>query len=62
MNREDDFYGPRGFHALMAHNPEASDYFHALPRDVQDQLLRRARSIATEDSLRAQARHALRSR
>ncbi|HIS21440.1 MAG TPA: hypothetical protein IAB43_10745 [Candidatus Spyradocola merdavium] len=62
MDRENDYYGPRGFHALMEHHPAASDYFHSLPKDVQDQLLRRAHSIETEDSLHAQARHYLRSR
>ena len=46
----------------MEHHPAASDYFHSLPKDVQDQLLRRAHSIETEDSLHAQARHYLRSR
>ena len=43
MDRENDYYGPRGFHALMEHHPAASDYFHSLPKDVQDQLLRRGR-------------------
>lgn len=36
MDRENDYYGPRGFHALMEHHPAASDYFHSLPKDVQD--------------------------
>ena len=55
---------PSGAQVMMLryHHPAASDYFHSLPKDVQDQLLRRARSIETEDSLHAQARHYLRSR
>ena len=62
MDRGYNIYAPQGFHTLMEHNPSASDYFYSLPEDVQDRLLRKARAIDSEDSLRAQARACMESR
>lgn len=62
MDRGYNIYGPRGFHTLMEHNPSANDYFHSLPEDVQNKIMRKARAIENEDSLHAMARQYLQSR